>query len=216
MRCTRSCNDRRMWMRLASVDVVGQQDVDVHEVHGEEQPRPERAERHPASAVVARVDVVVPGGIVQLGDAARRDDVVRHVLAVVDRRIADRRVAGRHRRQVLYHERRCALLALLRRKAHRETVAMGILQMAVHPGPGTFGKLRRQLARRQHGLAVAVGQGVAIDVDVVELVVEADLLDLAERAQERAVVPEPDVPDGILVVGEIAHLEVLGRRIAAL
>ena len=195
--------------------VVGQQDVDVHQVEGEEQPRPERAERHPARAAVARVDVVVPRGIVELADAARHDDVVRHVLAVVDRRIADRRAAGRHRRQVFYHERRCALLALLRRKAHRETVAVGILQMAVHPGLGALGKLRRQLARRQHRLAVAVGQPVAIDVDVVELVVEPDLLDLAEGPKERTVVPEPDVPDGVVVVGQVAHLKArLGRIVA--
>ena len=187
--------------------VVGQQDVDVHQVEGEEQPRPERAERHPARAAVARVDVVVTRGIVELADAARHDDVVRHVLAVVDRRIADRRVAGRHRRQVSYHERRCALLPLLRRKAHREAVAVGVLQMAVHPGLGALRKLRRQLARRQHGLAVAVGQPVAIDVHVVELVVEPDLLDLAEGSQQRAVVPEPDIADGVAVVREVTHLE---------
>ena len=92
---------------------------------------------------------------------------------------------------------------------------MGVLQMAVHPGLGTLGKLRRQLARRQHRLAVAVGQPVAVHVHVVELVVEPDLLDLAEGPKERTVVPEPDVADGVAVVGEVAHRKArLGRIVA--
>jgi hypothetical protein len=52
---------------------------------------------------------------------------------------------------------------------------------------------RVDLAGRQHDLAVLAVDRVAIVVDRHEIVVRADLLQLPERVEERAVIPQPHV-----------------------
>ena len=65
----------------------------------------------------------------------------------------------------------------------------------------------RELARREHQLAIVAVDDVAVVVDVLELVVRADLLQLRERPQQRAVVPEPDVLERRLVARQRARVE---------
>ena len=66
-----------------------------------------------------------------------------------------------------------------------------------------------QLARRQHDLAVFTIDHVAIVVHIHEVVVGADLLELAIGGQQRAVVPEANVLDGQIVAGQHRGAELL-------
>ena len=71
---------------------------------------------------------------------------------------------------------------------------MGELQMLIDPGLGVFRQQPDvQFARRQHHLRIASVDVVAIDVDIDEIVVKANLLQLLVGIDERARVPEPDV-----------------------
>ena len=70
--------------------------------------------------------------------------------------------------------------------------------MGVDPGPVL--ELRGvQLTRRQHHLAQVPAETVAVDIDVREVVIGADLLELLVGPKQRAVVPQADVPDGVRV-----------------
>ena len=57
-----------------------------------------------------------------------------------------------------------------------------------------------------------LGELVAVDVDVVEVVVEADQLQLAVGVEQRLRVPEPDVREGRLVALDGRRVERLRRR----
>ncbi len=84
---------------------------------------------------------------------------------------------------------------------------MGVLQPPVDPGDVLARQLRRQLAGREQDLAEAAAERVAVDVDVIESVVGADLLQLPERLLERLPVPQADVADGVLVGLDLGHRE---------
>ena len=84
---------------------------------------------------------------------------------------------------------------------------MGILQAPVDPGDALAGQVGRQLARREQYLPWAAAHGVPVDVDVLEGVVAADLLQLPERLLERLPVPESDVVDRVLVRVDLGHAE---------
>ena len=73
------------------------------------------------------------------------------------------------------------------------------LQFLVHPGLGLSGKLRGKLARRQHHLVIAVGQVVAVYIDIVKLIIEPYFLGLLVHLKQRTVIPETDVLDGVLI-----------------
>ena len=73
---------------------------------------------------------------------------------------------------------------------------MGEFQMLVDPGLRVLRqRVDVHLARREHHLRVLALDPVAIDIDVGEIVVEADFLQLIVGIEERARVPQPDVLD---------------------
>ena len=121
---------------------------------------------------------------------------------------ADRRA----RRNVLHEEGRQAFAFELGDGAHHHAEAVRELQALVHPGAGVVGEERGvDLARGEHHLAASAGQVVAIDVDVVELVVGADQLQLAVGVEQRLRVPEPDVLEGGPVALDGGGVELLLR-----
>src|SRR5690606_29834319 len=91
----------------------------------------------------------------------------------------------------------------------RDAVAVRELEVLVDPR-AVRQALALELARREHELRELAVERVAIVVDRDELVIRADLLELRERIEQRAVIPQADVVDGGAVVfddlgGELAH-----------
>ena len=85
----------------------------------------------------------------------------------------------------------------------RDPVAVGERQPLVDPR--AVGQARAvQFARREHHLPVLAVDEVAVVVDRHEVVVRADFLDLAERVQQRLVVPERHVLERERVAREVA------------
>ena len=87
---------------------------------------------------------------------------------------------------------------------HGDAVAVGVGEALVDPVAAADGELFDvELAGGEHDLASGAVDVVAVDVDVGEIVVGADLLNLAESVLEGAPVPEADVLQGGLVVGGV-------------
>ena len=84
---------------------------------------------------------------------------------------------------------------------------MGVLQSAVHPGDALAGQIARQLAGREQHLSLVVADVIPVDVDVLECVVAADLLQLPEGLLERLPIPETDVVDRVPVRLDRRHVE---------
>ena len=132
------------------------------------------------------------------------------------------RSTRRDRRQVADEQHRQALAGHLIDRAERQAVAVREDQPLVDPG--AVGQRRRvQLARRQHHLPVLAVDLVAIVVDRHEVVVGADLLDLAERLEQRLVIPQPHVVERFAVgldvgarqrrlAGQLALLDAIERE----
>ena len=79
-------------------------------------------------------------------------------------------------------------------RPERQAVSVGERQVLVDPGPaGKAGGV--QLPRREHDLPVLPVDRVPIVVHAGEVVVGADLLELAERVEQRPLVPQRDVLD---------------------
>ena len=88
---------------------------------------------------------------------------------------------------------------------------MGEDQVAVDPRLGLFGQLVHvQFAGGEHHLAQVAVDGIAVDVDLVEGVVEADFLELPVGAQQRAVVPQADVGERVAVGGDVVRRDRAG------
>ena len=130
--------------------------------------------------------------------------------AEVDRRLGHRQIDRRHRRDVADEERRQALARDLVDGTERQPVAVGEGQVLVDP-VAAGQRVGVQLARRQHDLAVLAVDPVAVVVDGDEVVVGADLLDLAEGVLQRLVIPERHVAQRHRVGVEVAAGQ---RRVA--
>ena len=101
-------------------------------------------------------------------------------------------------------------------RAEREPHAVGEGQVLVDEGPG---RERRgvELPRREQDLPVLPVDPVAVVVHRDEVVVGADLLQLAEGQQQRVPVPEPHVLDGRRVGPDVRQREVgLAAELAGL
>ena len=212
--------------------LVADDQVEVAEAEREHQPRDRVADPDAGGAA--------PGGgcpalgigpavglerIVELvGSRAGHDVVVLVRLAEVDARLADRqlRIAVDPAHQVV----RRALVGHGVDRHGGDAVAVRVDEALVGPGARLVGQpLDVELASAEHDLAVLVRDLVAIDVDVEEGVVAPQDLLLAERRQQRPVVPQPQVVDRrgvlrehlarqLLLAGEAALLdgvEVEGR-----
>ena len=85
---------------------------------------------------------------------------------------------------------------------------MRVNQLLVDPVAAALGQfLDVELARGDHHLLHRSVDHVAVDVDVGKIVVGADLLDLPQGVLQRAPVPQPDVLERQLVVGQVECLE---------
>ena len=194
-------------------DVVGEQQLVVAEAGGEGQLLPERVEDDAAGPLVGGEDVVVTLGVVELARLGLDDGVLVRQLAEIQARLGDRQVHGGHRRQVADEEHRQALAGHLVDRTEGQAVAVGERQPLVDPG--AVGQRRRiQLARRQHHLAQLAVDLVAVVVHRGEVVVGADLLDLAEGLEQRLVIPQPDVVEGGAVAVDVGagQLGIAGQR----
>ena len=195
-------------------EIVRQQDVERAEARREGRLADQRVDRDAAPSLVARVDVLVAGGIVELLRARAHEHVLVADLAVVDLGPRDLGQAARHRgRDVLDEELGQSLRADPVDRSRHQAVAVGVGQVLVDPVPARQVAVG-QLARREHDLAVLAVHRVAVHVDVQELVVGPDLLELAVGGEQRPVVPEPDVLDREVVALERGGRQVvLGREV---
>src|SRR5882724_4168512 len=100
---------------------------------------PEAIEQDAAMTRIVRIDVLVASRIVELFQPCGDYLVVRHVGAVVDLRARYRQVRRTLGWQVLDGEDRPALVALLGGQAHRQAVAMGVLEVPVDPAGADTG-----------------------------------------------------------------------------
>ena len=148
----------------------------------------------PALAVVPCVHVLIARRIVELLRARAHEHVVVPRLPVVDRRARDPGQSCPRGGDVLQKELGEPLGADPVDRARHEPIAVRIGQVLVDEAPARQEAVG-ELTGRQHDLAVLTVDGVAIDVDVEELVVGADLLKLAIGHEQRPIVPEPDVLD---------------------
>ena len=82
---------------------------------------------------------------------------------------------------------------------HRHADAVGVDDPLVDPAGRARVLVEGELAGGQHDLALHVVDDVAVRVDVGEVVVAADGLELVERVLERPVVPQPGVPERVLL-----------------
>src|SRR5262245_58128166 len=141
---------------------------------------------------VARVDVLVALGVVELPDAGENYLIARRLRAVIDLGANDLQIRRTVGRQILDREDRPALVVLLGREAHCKAVAMGVLEVPVDPAAALARQIRGKLAGRQHHLAIDAVDPIAIDVNIAERVVRADLLELTKGLAQRAMIPDAD------------------------
>src|SRR6185437_14137992 len=109
-------------------------------------------ERNAPDPGVTRIDILIALRIVELFDAGIDNAISRHSLAVVDTRFSDLQAIVGLRRNVLQQVFWEATAYGLRSEAHHQTVAMGELQILVHPGLRLLRQFGSQLARRKHHL----------------------------------------------------------------
>jgi hypothetical protein len=153
-----------------------------------------------AGALVPGVDGAFGSGIVELLHPAADHHVVQALEAVVD--LGSLEGDGADGRDVADQERRPAARLHLRHRAHGHAVAVGELEPSVDPALGLGGQLLGgQLAGGEHDLPQLVAYQVAVGVDGQEVVVEPEELDLVVALEQRALVPQPHVAEGAVVVG---------------
>ncbi len=91
-------------------------------------------------------------------------------------------------------------------RVHCDAVAVGVDELVVDPVAAALGEfVDVEFADSEHDFALCAVDCVAIDVDVGEVVVGANLLDLAEGVFEGLHVPEANVLEGGLIVGGIGR-----------
>ena len=181
-------------------DVAREKQVGVVEIVGEQRSLKHRSDRNAAGAVIGRIDVVFSLRIVELGRAPLDDDVVVALLAVVDARFLDFGTPLRNGRNIPQIEQRQSLAAQAGDRAHHSAIAMGKQHVAVDPCLG----VRRQqggpqFASREHHALVGTVEPVAINVQIMEFVIGADLLQLGVGIRQGQPIPQPDIFDGRLV-----------------
>ena len=197
-------------------DVVAEgQLAQVAAVERDDQPAEEPAELDAARALVGREAVGFTLRVVELLLARLHVDVRVGQLAEIELRPRhldrwDRAL----RRHVAQDERRQPFRREAVDRVHRHTVAVGVDELFVDPVAAALRQLVDvELARREHHLPDRSVHLVAVDVDVGEVVVGADLLDLPQRVLQRAPVPQPDVLQRRLIVWGVQCLEAaLGRE----
>ena len=132
------------------------------------------------------------------------EHVVVRQLAEVDARLLDVDVAGhrRLRRNVLHEQNRQPFLRHLVHRSQRDAVAVREGEVLVDPR-AVRQALGIQLARGEHHLPELAVDRVAIVVDRLEVVIGAQLLDLAEGLEQRLVIPQAHVLDGVGVAIDV-------------
>jgi|ERR1039458_8121038 len=90
------------------------------------------------------------------------------------------------------------------------------LQFLVHPGLGFGRELRGELAGRKHDLVITIRQVVAVHINLVELIIEPYLLGLLVHLKQRAIVPETDVLDGVLISRNHLGCKIRQRRVGGI
>ena len=187
-------------------DVVVERDLIRAEAQREHEPSAERFEREAAAARVLREDVLVAARVVELARPRVDDDVVVRQLAEVEARFLNGQLRHRFRRQVAHVQHRKPFAGHLRDRPERQAVAVRERQALVDPR--AVGKaVRVQLARGEHDLLRAAVDHVAVVVHRHEVVVRADLLQLAEGVEQRLAVPQPHVLQRRRVTGDVLARE---------
>ena len=172
---------------------------------------PEGLQRDAALSLVRGVDVLVPRRVVEFLGPRLREDIVVGQLAEVELRAGDPEIAGGRGGDVLDPELGEPLARHPVHRAHHGAVAVRIRQPLVDPDPARQ-ILRGELPGRQGHLPVLPIDGVAINIDVRELVVRPDLLELAVRGEQGPGVPQADILDGRVVLLQILQGQRLVRR----
>src|SRR5882724_2791896 len=84
---------------------------------------------------------------------------------------------------------------------------MGVLETQVDPAAALTREICGKFAARQDDLAICAVDPIAIDVDIAERVVRADLLELAKGLAQWAMVPDADVVNRRLILPYPRHIE---------
>ena len=202
-------------MRLSPVMSSLNSDLVRAEPQREQHLAPERFERHAAAAGVLREHVVVAARVVELA----------------------RRASGRSRSRWTARRNRCSAPAIGRsgivsggrsrtNRTGRPSLVTWLTGPSVRPYPCV--NVSRSLTQVRLGRLLEFSSRadsitcrgwplmrVAIVVHRHEVVVRADLLDLAERIEQRLVIPEPDVLERGRVARDVVARERARRRTAA-
>ena len=191
-------------------DVVTEREPgQVPSVERDEDAAQKPAEDDASGALVRRDAVGLALRVVEFLLTGAHVDVGVGQLAEIDFR--PRHFDGRHarlNRHVLQDERRQAFGREAVHRVHGHAVPVRVDQLLVDPVPAALGQaVDVELARGEHHLPHRAVDLVPIDVDVGEVVVRADLLDLAQRVLQGAPVPQPDVLQRLLVVGDIDRFD---------
>ena len=187
-------------------DVVAERQLrEIAAVERDEEPPEEAAEHDAALAFIRREGVRVALRVVELLLPRVHVHVGRRQLAEVD--FGPRHLQGGNgalHRHVAENQRRQSFGREAVDRVHRDAVAVRVDQLFVDPVAASFGQLFDiQFADREHHLAHRPVDLIPIDVDVGEVVIGADFLNLPQRVLQRAPVPQPDVLDRRLIVGQI-------------
>ncbi len=174
--------------------VRGEKRVGTAEADRKEQAPPEAGHRHAAFAGVRGEDVVVAARIIELLGPRPHEHVIGRQLAEVDRRLRHVEIHRGRRREIADEEHREPFGRDFVDRPEGQAVSVGERQVLVDPGAARQA-LRVQLAGRQHDLPVLAVDRVAVVVDGDKVVVGSDLLQLAERVEQRTVVPKRHVLD---------------------
>jgi hypothetical protein len=116
------------------LEIVGEENVDVALVPGEQQLLPDAVQGNATFSGVARVDVVVALGIVELLDVGIDDAISLHRFAIVDGRLIDLEPESRLCRDIFKQIFGKAAPDGLGDKVHDEAVAVRELKVSIHPG----------------------------------------------------------------------------------
>ncbi len=148
------------------------------------------------------------GVIIELRLAGVDDDIIALPLTEVDLGAANRQPHRAGRRYPTDEVVRLPAGANLIYRTQRRAIAMRVLQRPIDPGLRASGQaIGVQFARGKHHLAIVARDGVAVNIHIGEIVVGLQALALVVGFQQRLVIPQADVGDGLRAGGDVGLTE---------
>ncbi len=183
----------------------------IPEPKRKKQPSPERTDLHASISFVGTSYVGVAHRIVKLFDICIYQDIKVLHGSIIDLRPVKFYVNGRSGRQVLHEKVREPSGRDFVDGIHHYPVSVGKFKVHVHPCLVLqFGQVK--LPYGQHYLPVPSVQLVPVYVDIIKVIIRPYGLELLVCPQERRVIPQPDIPHGLLVGLQFFRSDLIFRR----